>query len=70
MTVTAHVTGGGIGGQRVWVSKAPPFPQHIKTTKGRGKGRQGVGECLCEVERLMMEGVPVLLLELSIEVQQ
>lgn len=39
MTVTACVTGGGgggIGGQRI--SKAPPSPQHIETTKGRGEG--------------------------------
>ncbi len=56
MTMTARVTGGeGIGGQRV--SKAPPSPQHIETTKGRGEGEvrsigkivemRGAGRCVC-----------------------
>lgn len=40
MTVTARVTVGGVtGGQDV--SKAPPPPQHIETTKGNGEGELG-----------------------------
>lgn len=45
MTVTACVTvGGGTGGQEV--SKAPPPPQHIETTKGNREGDWGVWICI------------------------